>query len=514
MMDPECLDGFFASSPLFGAHSPHGGNSSLGSLADDSSADHNFDAQLMFAHSNQLGHQQHKPELLLQSQEHTAVHSPVAPPELNLCDSFHPLTAAHAPYPPQQMLWQPAPMTVSTHVPIIEQPVHYASSRASSGSNASGHSTPTLVAASSPTPTGHKPSLLDQLSCHVPDVAAGANSVLFAPVTSKAKREKRVTIKKESKTAAAATPTTSAAAAAATAMAEKNLPTFVASSHHMHLMAPQQPQHLPLYAPLMHSSASFVSASSSSSSPSSAPSRALSTSPAVSMDDDSNNEPSPNDDDATKKLKLARKAELARLSRKRKKTRLTDLEAEVRHLEVELEKCKKSKLDAQEASHQAAMAHQAHLAADALTEQKMNAVISAMTAAVHHGMTMTPSPVVSPSVSHRAPVLTGADAPSRAGPTALTPLIDEFMAQYNESAHNCTQHLSTLQEHHIKPLRTFEFLNALMKQNEVRQPRTPACDLCLFCFWFFCFHCPHFPLFASRGPLDFVRKDFINPPCG
>jgi len=52
-----------------------------------------------------------------------------------------------------------------------------------------------------------------------------------------------------------------------------------------------------------------------------------------------------------------------------------------------------------------------------------------------------------------------------AKPTVLTPLIDAFMTHYGTQANNCMQHLSALDEHHAKPMRTFEFLQQIMQHN-------------------------------------------------
>jgi len=233
---------------------------------------------------------------------------------------------------------------------------------------------------------------------------------------------------------------------------------FVGASAPLHMDSLSVPHHLTVP---MHSSSSYASSPSSLSPRAYSPCPLSQHSPSGGGMLVENNEPHPLDDEETKKRKLARKAELARLSRKRKKTRLTDLEAEVRRLEDELARAKKSRFDRDQAAAaaEAGAAASSSAATDSLSKHKMSQVISAMSAAVHSGLarcTSTPT-------NQRGPVLTGSDA-SRGQPSALTPLIEEFMVQYNSQASNCSQHLATLQEHHLKPLRTFDFLAALMKQ--------------------------------------------------
>jgi hypothetical protein len=175
--------------------------------------------------------------------------------------------------------------------------------------------------------------------------------------------------------------------------------------------------------------------------------------------EDENNEPSLGDDDDTKRRKLSRKAELARLARKRKKTRLGDLEAEVARLEEELARTKRGRIVA---PHQ-----------EAIAAQKMAHAVGGMVHAVHSGLVHQQSAVA----AQRSASLTGSDAVSRSTPTPLTPLIDQFMVAYNATQYECAQHIDTIQQQHLKPMRTFEFLAWLNKQpHEVSiHTQSPAC---------------------------------------
>lgn len=502
---PACLDGgfFFPSSPLFGAQqhhnqldSPHSGSSA----SDADAAEHDFVADMLFVqqqpvmHLQQQHQHQHKsnaagqfhnqlmtePQQYQQHQQHQhfdwhqASESalPIQLPSLHHLEQQQQL-----PHPPQ-----------------LPHDVHsYSSGRSSSGS--SGHSTPTLVASTSPThdqvqqqyPQHHPqhehssstasvssgasasssapPSLLDQLSCTIP---AASMDGLFASGTSgsatKPKRKSAKTEKAPSANGSVATlspqPSQQQHHLQQQHQHHHSLPVFVGAPAPLHMDSLSVPHHLTVP---MHSSSSYAS------SPSSLSPRAYSPCPSSNSPNSSsgmlveNNEPHPLDDEETKKRKLARKAELARLSRKRKKTRLTDLEAEVRRLEDELARAKKSRFDRDQATAaaEAGAAASSSAATDSLSKHKMSQVISAMSAAVHSGLARCTS--ANTPTNQRGPVLTGSDA-SRGQPSALTPLIEEFMVQYNSQAANCSQHLATLQEHHLKPLRTFDFLAALMKQ--------------------------------------------------
>ena len=512
---PACLDGgfFFPSSPLFGAQqhhnqleldSPHSGSSS-----DADAAEHDFVADMLFVQQPPVMHlqnqHQHKnntagqfnnqlltePQQYQQHQQHQHFDWHQA------SESALPiqLPSLHHLEQQQQLPQQPPQLPHEAH--------SYSSGRSSSGS--SGHSTPTLVASTSPThdqvqqqyPQHHPqhqhssstasvssgasasssapPSLLDQLSCTIP---AASMDGLFAPGTSgsatKPKRKSAKTEKAPSANGSVATlspqPSQQQHHLQQHHQHHHSLPVFVGAPASLHMDSLSVPHHLTVP---MHSSSSYAS------SPSSLSPRAYSPCPSSNSPNGGgmlveNNEPHPLDDEETKKRKLARKAELARLSRKRKKTRLTDLEAEVRRLEDELARAKKSRFDRDQAAAaaEAGAAASSSAATDSVSKHKMSQVISAMSAAVHNGLarcTSTPT-------NQRGPVLTGSDA-SRGQPSALTPLIEEFMVQYNSQASNCSQHLVTLQEHHLKPLRTFDFLAALMKQpHDVSSKHSTACS--------------------------------------
>jgi len=175
-----------------------------------------------------------------------------------------------------------------------------------------------------------------------------------------------------------------------------------------------------------------------------------------------NNEPHADDSEETKRRKLARKAELARLSRKRKKTRLTDLEGEVRRLEEELEQVKRGKhVHAVTTLSANIMAE-----ADQQAEHRMREVTQAMVHAVESGVVQATAAAAASQPAARCPTLTGIDMVSRSQPTALTPLIDGFMAAYNAQQANCTKHLEQMQLHHMQPSPTLDALHRLLKQSQ------------------------------------------------
>jgi len=445
----DVLDGFF-SSPLFGAALPLQGVPS--GMLDEPDAELHFDPELTL--SLLPAHQTQKETMLL--------NDPFASPEPATTGSMF---AAHQQPALQQqqqaMEWHAQQVQMQLQLqqqaqslsPALSQHSGYASSRSSSaGSSAgSGHSTPTLMALPSPVQLHQQPetaaaaaasvasgsapstpSLLDQLSCTILD---GGDDKAAAAAAIKAKKERK-TAKKALSTA--------------------------------HLA-------LPVGADGVHSSKPYASVCgySSGSEPRS-PQVGASSSGAASPSLLEDNEPRAGDDEETRKAKLARKAELARLSRKRKKTRLTDLEAEVRRLEDELARAKRSKSEAEMHSNQLnalALAEQEQAQADLVAKHKFAEVIAAMTHAVHSGVVskQEQEQLRQAQLSSR-PSLTGSDASNvSAKPTPLTPLIDAFMMQYGAHANNCMQHLQALAEHHVKPLRTFDFLQTLMQQQQQAQ---------------------------------------------
>lgn len=340
------------------------------------------------------------------------------------------------------------------HPHTHQQHVFDAHSASSSCSETeSGHSTPTFVPAESPvqmpvaaqtqqteapyTPvviappppaTVRTPSLLEQFNCTIPEImdTTGADRT-----TVKVKRER------------ASGKRATAAAAASKKEKEKPLPVFVSTTQ--------------TTVSAHHQAPSPSAASGGYTSDSSHPS--LDSHPLSVECDESveNNEPSLGDDEDTKRRKLSRKAELARLARKRKKTRLGDLEAEVARLEEELARVKRGRVER-------------HTNLDALEPDLANAAkmeksVGNMVAAVHTGLVARTAQQASGAAgAHRSPSLTGSDAVSRSSPTPLTPLIDEFMVAYNAQQVACAKHLEHMQAHHLKPMRTFEFLSWLMKQ--------------------------------------------------
>lgn len=193
--------------------------------------------------------------------------------------------------------------------------------------------------------------------------------------------------------------------------------------------------------------------------------------------DAENNEPSLGDSASTKRRKLSRKAELARLARKRKKTRLGDLEAEVARLEQELSNVKRARttsIDGRTGTGTTTTARPMMDDADESNAVRMRTVVSRMVDFVHSDADAADANL-SVRVAPRGPfvqfgratttaALTGSDSISRSTPSNLTPIIDEYMVAYNGMQGSCARHMDQLQTHHIKPMRTFEFIAWLMQQ--------------------------------------------------
>jgi hypothetical protein len=405
---------------------------------------------------------------------------------------------------------------------VQQSQAHLIASAAATKAAAAAKAAATVVAAAvagrcvTSTPTPSSPSLLDQLSCTIP-IEEGGVDKLAAPPT-KAKKERKTSAKKTTASQAAAVPTSLAPPMMVqqpTAFAHGAMHSSAPFAHPLDYSSgggsePRSPMPIGRFNNSTGASAAAAAATSSGS---------------FGFGVAEDNEPAAGDDEETRKGKLARKAELARLSRKRKKTRLTDLEAEVRRLEEELARAKRSKRDAELHSNQlSALAFQeAELAqADAVTKHKFTQVVAAMTEAVHSGVVArheqeqlaaqaahfsslsahSHSSAVHAASSGR-PCLTGSDASNvSAKPTVLTPLIDAFMTHYGTQANNCMQHLSALDEHHAKPMRTFEFLQQIMQHNnDVSAHRHSHAHSHLFSF----------PTLKKQGLLDFDCSMHLHP---
>jgi hypothetical protein len=293
---------------------------------------------------------------------------------------------------------------------------------------------------------------------------ASASTVTTRPIV-KVKREKTTGAKAKKTVAAAASypqlpqfVSSSSAASSSLAHPTLSVPTVASPSTGGYASDASHPS--------LHSVPSYSRATSASSSSTNVTTavtqrmqalhnlNAIAASGAAALAEESN-EPCAHDDEETKRRKLSRKAELARLARKRKKTRLGDLEAEVARLEEELARAKRGRVDL---TQQSAMSMPVPVSA----AEKMNHAVGSMIHAVQSGQVRQQAMI---SASQRVGGLTGSDAVSRSTPTPLTPLIDEYMAAYNASQSECTGHLETLQQQHLKPMRTFEFLAWLMKQS-------------------------------------------------